>query len=68
MIDKIVITLDDCGKFVANFGDMHVFVAHTPIELMREVNNHLRKLAYLPTGKNDFSANPIPYDKLKPKK
>ena len=46
MIDKIVITLDDCGKFVANFGDMHVFVAHTPIELMREVNKS-QKNAYI---------------------
>ena len=46
---------------------MHVFIAHTPIELMREVNNHLRKLAYFQTGNNAFSANPIPYEKFKQK-
>ena len=67
MIDKIVITLDDSGKLVANFGEVHVLIAHNPIELMREINIHLRMLAHFPTGNHPMNANPITYEEFNKK-
>ena len=61
MIDKIVITLSDSGLFEINIGDLNFETAHTPLECMKTVNNHLRKLAYFPTRPNEMSANPIPF-------
>jgi hypothetical protein len=68
MIDKIVITLNDSGQFELNIGDMIHTIEHTPMDCLRTVNNHLRKLAYFPKGINDMNANPIPYKPVNNKK
>lgn len=64
MIDKIVITLNDSGKFNINIGDIHYITEHSVIETMRTVNNHIRQLAHFPTGKYPMNANPIPYEQF----
>lgn len=68
MIDKIVLTLNDSGKFEINVGDIHHVTAHSPMEAMKTINNHIRHLAYFPTGKYPMSANPIPLEYFKNKK
>jgi hypothetical protein len=68
MIDKIVIKLNDSGQFEVNVGDILHSIEQTPMECMRTVNNHLRKLAYFPTHKNDILSNPKSFDEFKKSK
>jgi hypothetical protein len=67
MIDKIVITLNDSGKFDINIGDIQFITEHNTMEALRTVNNYIRKLAHFPTGKYPMTANPITYEEFNKK-
>lgn len=67
MIDKIVITLNDSGKFDINIGDIQFITEHNTMEALRTVNNYIRKLAHFPTGQHPMNANPITYEEFNKK-
>ena len=56
MIDKIVITLAETGFVNVNIGDVHFMHSNDIKEVLLNVSDAIKKLAYFPKSHNDLSA------------
>lgn len=65
MIDKIVITLSDEGKFQVNVGDTNYINAHSKNEALIAIRTGMDLLAWFPNKNNEPLASPITLDEFK---
>ena len=56
MIDKIVITLAETGFVNVNIGDVHFIHSNDMKDVLLNVSDAIKKLAYFPKSHNDLSA------------
>ena len=56
MIDKIVITLSDSGFVNVNIGDVHFMHSNDMKDVLLNISDAIKKLAYFPKSHNDLSA------------
>lgn len=56
MIDKIVITLSDSGFVNVNIGDVHFIHSNDMKDVLLNISDAIKKLAYFPKSHNDLSA------------
>jgi hypothetical protein len=64
MIDKIVITLSDSGFVNVNIGDVHFIHSDNTGEVLRNVAEAIKKLAYFPASPQHLTS-PITYEEFK---